>query len=328
MKYSKSIFNKELFDLQFEDIKSFFKTEKEENLNLEFKSFVNKGDYSKKEEAIKKGVCAMLNSEGGIIIWGAPIEVKDSNGNTTAQGELTPFDSKLDKDRLINILTSCIVPFPVGIKVQVLKDQSGKSVFIIEIDKSIERPHQYDNRYYIRLDGQTRIAPHYLINALMKSTDFPVIRGHIRLKKIESDGHNLLLHFKRLLFNTSLYNNDKNVSMRMVIYPGNIFINGKNYGGFYDETYPLLSNGAPLMSDFILKVSSADIVNDIDIVFQFAGEKSPSKMSTYKYRFSGSLNIGAVNDENTYLIEKLENKMPADISNYSVDENIKLLLDH
>jgi hypothetical protein len=328
MKYSKSIFNKDLFDLQFEDIETFFKTEKEENLNLEFKSYVNKGEYSKKEEAIKKGVCAMLNSEGGIIIWGAPTEVKDSNGNTKANGDLTPFDSKLDKDRFINMLTSCIIPFPVGITVQVIKDQSGKSIFVIEIDKSIERPHQYDNRYYIRLDGQTRIAPHYLIKALMKSTDFPLLRGHIRLKKIESDGYNLILHFKRLLFNTSLYNNDKNVSTRMVIDPGNIIINHKNYGNFYDETYSLLSNGAPLMTNFILKISSAEIANDIDIVFQFAGEKSPSKMSTYKYRFSGILNIGDVKDENNYLIEKFENKMPADISNYSVDENIKLLLDN
>lgn len=108
----------------------------------------------------------MLNSEGGVIIWGAPVEVKDENGNTTAIGNLTPFDSNLDRDRLVNILTSSITPMPIGIKVQALQDGNNHSVFIIEVQKSIERPHQFDNRYYVRLDGQTRIAPHYLISAL------------------------------------------------------------------------------------------------------------------------------------------------------------------
>lgn len=326
MKYSNIIFNKELYDLQFSDLEQFFETNKEENLNLEFKSFVAKGEYSKKEDAVKKAVCGLLNSEGGIIIWGAPTEAKDEQGNTTAIGALTPFQSQLDKDRLINIFSSVITPMPIGIRVQVLKNEINESVFIIEVEKSIERPHQYDNRYHIRLDGQTRIAPHYLISALMKSVDFPVLRGHIRMKKIENDGNVFLIHFKKLLFNTSVYNNEKNINMRLIAMPGGIIVNDENQGASYSQTYPILSNGAPLLSNFILKVPANLIQNDIEIIFQFGGEKSPSKMSNYKYNISRNLIGGNIQNEEIYLIEKTENTMPSEVSDNSIDENINILL--
>lgn len=326
MGYSNVTFNKELYDLEFTDLEHFFESKREENLNLEFKSFVAQGDYSKKEDAVKKAVCGLLNSEGGIVIWGAPIEVKDAYGNTSAIGALTPFQSQLDKDRLINIFSSAITPMPVGIRVQVLKNENNESAFIIEVEKSIERPHQYDNRYYVRLDGQTRVAPHYLISALMKSVDFPVLRGHIRLKRIENDGNNFSITFKKLLFNTSVYNNEKNINMRLIAMPGVIIVNDENQGAFYNQTFPILSNGAPLMSNFILKIPSNLINKDINLIFQFGGEKSPSKVSTYKYNIYENLISGKVENDEIYLIEKSENKMPSEVSDNSVDENINILL--
>jgi hypothetical protein len=93
MKYSKTIFNKDLYDLEFTDVVNFFATTKDETLNLEFKSYVAQGEYFKKEDAVKKAVCGLLNSEGGIIIWGAPIETKDANGNSSATGALTAFST-------------------------------------------------------------------------------------------------------------------------------------------------------------------------------------------------------------------------------------------
>lgn len=327
MKHSQLLFNKDLYDLTFEDVTNFFGTEKEESLNLEFKSFHQKGDYAGKEAAVKKATCGLLNSEGGIIIWGAPTETKHPNGNTTAVGALTPFTSPLDRDRTINILSSTISPMPIGIRVQVLKNANDESIFVIEVEKSIERPHQYDNRYYVRLDGQTRIAPHYLISAMMKSTNFPVIKGHLRLKEIQTDGNNIHFHFRKLLFNTSIFNNDINIYMRIIVTPGHIFVDNVLQGGIYNQTYPILSNGAPLMSNFILKVPAQELHQDINLLLQFGGEKSPSKVSTYKYRFNGG-QIGVIEDESIYLIEKSENKLPSDISNNTEDENIEILLNH
>lgn len=91
MKYSQIQFGKDLYDLVYDDILEFFDTEKEESLNLEFKSYPAQGSAQEKENSVMKATCGLLNSEGGIIIWGAPTEIRDAQGNTTAQGALTPF---------------------------------------------------------------------------------------------------------------------------------------------------------------------------------------------------------------------------------------------
>lgn len=325
MTHSLSILGKEIFDLNYQDIETFFQTEREESLNLEFKSYVNQGTHKDKENVIKKSVCALLNSEGGIIIWGAPVETRDPNGNTKASGTLTPFNSGLDKDKLINILSSSIIPMPVGIKVNFLNDGNGNFVVVLEVEKSIERPHQYDSRYFVRLDGQTRVAPHYFIKALIKSQDFPIIRGHIKLKNIRIYGNEIFLEFRYLLFNTSQFNNEKNAFMRIVVNPGNIYINQTLIGHTYDHDITLISHGRPVMSNFVVKLSSAQVQQPLKIIFQFGGQKSPSKVSTYDYNITSLIN-GIVADESIYLLEKRENSLPSDVSHNTDDDNINQLL--
>jgi hypothetical protein len=323
MTYTESILGKKIFDLTYQDIETFFITEKEENLNLEFKSYPAQGNHKDKENVIKKSVCALLNSEGGVIIWGAPMETRDQK----ASGALTPFNAGLDKDKLINILSSVIIPMPTGIKVNFLSKNEANSIVIIEVEKSIEKPHQYDNRYYIRLDGQTRIAPHYLIKALMESQDFPIIRGHIKLKEIETDGSNIILTFKKLLFNTSKFNNEKNPFYKILCAPGDIYVNSINYNHEYDNTFSILSNGRPDFGFFKIVIPSHKINEELNIIFQFGGEKSPAKMSKYKYMFTNGFTMGIVTDENIYQTYKDENKLPSDTSRNTDDENINRIME-
>lgn len=328
MSYSKSILGKSIFNLLYQDIEDFFQSEKEENLNLEFKSYINQGAHKEKENVIKKSVCALLNSEGGIIVWGAPVETRDNNGNTKASGVLTPFNVGLDKDKLVNILSSTIIPMPIDIKVHFLNDGNNNFVIIIEVPKSIERPHQFDNKYYIRLDGQTRIAPHYLIKALIQGKDFPIIKGHIRLKNIVIAGQGSIIYltFRKLLFNTSQFNNEKNIFMSIIINPGKIYINRKPFGSRYDKDFPILSHGRPLMSEFIIELDSSELQEPLSIMFQFGGEKSPSKTSIYKYNILANLVSGSVVDENVYLLEKRENTLPSDVTINTDEEHIEQLL--
>jgi hypothetical protein len=220
---------------------------------------------------------------------------------------------------------------PIGIKVHFLNNNNNnndtKSIVIIEVDKSIERPHQFDNRYYIRLDGQTRVAPHYLIKALMMSKDFPIIRGQVRIKDIAIRGNDIFLTFRYLLFNTSHFNNEKNVFLRIIAHPGNIYINHNNVGPSYSEDIPILSHGRPIMSTFVLRLNTQLIQQTVEILFQFGGEKSPSKTSTYKYNIMHHLIAGKVADESIYLLEKNENKLPSDVTTNTDDDNINQLLD-
>jgi Schlafen, AlbA_2 len=330
MSYSQIIFNKDLYDLTYNDVIDFFITEKEETLNLEFKSYPTQGNHNDKENAMLKAVCGLLNSEGGIIIWGAPIETKDSHGNTSAIGTLTPFTTTLDRDRLVNKISSVIIPLPTGIRIQKLDDTNSNSIFVIEIEKSRNKPHQFKNNYLIRLDGQTKIAPHYLIEAMMKSVDFPIIRGHLRLKRIEIDGQNYIIYFKSLIYNTSKFTNDLNLTITLIAGPGTMHINGNQYSGFYDSSVEIISHGRPVSDDFSLIVSRNELSqhgNEIQIVLSFVGEKSPSKASTYKYSLANRI-IGNVDDENIYILEKRENEMSSDVSSDSDDDKINSILDY
>lgn len=332
MSNAQNIFGIDLYDLTYVNIEDFFNQEKEETLYLEFKSYPTQGNHSDKEDAVFKAICGLLNSEGGIVIWGAPTETRDAQGNTSAVGGLTPFNTPLDRDRLINKISSLIIPLPIGIRIQKLNAPNNDSIFIIEVEKSSQKPHQYKNNYYLRLDGQTRVAPHYLISAMMKSVDFPVIRGHIRLKNINIIGNNVVLTFVKVLFNTSEFNNDVNFFYRIVAIPGVIKIGNNTYAGDYtNDSLKIMSHGRPSRSTFQLVIASPTLVaknHEVDVIINFGGEKSPSKISSYKYHLN-NMTVGDVaNDELPYLVEKRENKLPSDTTNNTVDENINFLLNN
>jgi Schlafen, AlbA_2 len=249
MKYSQILFGKDLYDLTYNDIEDFFNIERDETLNLEFKSYPAQGIHSDKENSVFKAVCGLLNSEGGIVIWGAPTEIRNAQGNTTAQGVLTPFDINLDRDRLINKISSLIIPLPIGIRVQPLNDANGDSVFVIEVEKSNQKPHQFKNNYYIRIDGQTKIAPHYLISSMMKSIEFPIIKGHLRLKNIELMQGGLNLSFRKIIFNTSKFNNEINAFFKIVT-PNTIVVGDDTYTGEISNTFDVFNHGRPIACDF------------------------------------------------------------------------------
>jgi hypothetical protein len=324
MTYSESILGKKIGDLTLNHIEEFFQTNREESLNLEFKSYPQQGKHDAKEYAVKRAVCALLNSEGGIVIWGAPIEVEKVNGYRSATGSLTPFSIELDKDRLVNKLTSSITPMPVGIKVELLTNKDGNSVVLIEVEKSLGRPHQFENLFFVRLDGQSRIAPHYLIRALMLAKEFPVLKGHVRLLSIEKDRQRILLNFRLLVLNSTQFINEKNFRYRLVADPGNLIIGANSYEkGFYDSKPDILSKGGPHTIKFRIDIQENMLPCSMFIMLHFGGEKSPFKSSDYEYKFHPSSQTGIVNDETKYLIKKQENKLSTEISDATDEEIIE-----
>ena len=119
MNYIESYLNKSnIIDLQLGDIESYFQKEKEESDKIEFKSFVDDMNrISEKESTIIKSICAFLNSEGGIIIWGAPIGRKvEGKKEKVFSGELSPVERLYEKDEFINKITNLITPQPTGVQ--------------------------------------------------------------------------------------------------------------------------------------------------------------------------------------------------------------------
>lgn len=172
------IFNRTHEELKLSDVENFFKTPQEETTVLEFKS----GDV----DIIKvfKEVAAFHNTEGGLLIIGAPRETKTKiNGKNTevkrCEGDLT-YSAFQSKDWILQKLGSNIVPFPVGIKIKEFHKEAG-SIYLIDVPQSTNPPHQCaaDGCYYIRIDNEAKPAPHGFVQAMFNHRKSPILVADI-----------------------------------------------------------------------------------------------------------------------------------------------------
>ena len=168
--YISQFFNKDPQSIDESDIVLFFSNRQEETSNLEFKS----GDVEIND--IFKEITAFLNTEGGLLIIGAPIESKEQIGKKTiryCQGEIT-YSKFQSKDWLYQKIFSNITPSPTEIYIKELSNTNG-NLFLIEIPQSSAPPHQSnsDGRYYIRIDNEAKPAPHGLVQALFEKRNKP-----------------------------------------------------------------------------------------------------------------------------------------------------------
>lgn len=175
--YTSYFFNKNPTELTFSDIQLYFKERQEESSTLEFKC----GDVEITD--VYKEVAAFLNTEGGLLIIGAPRESKEVIGRKTityCQGDVT-YSKFISKDWLHQKLYSNITPSPTQIYIKEITTQSG-NIFILDIPQSFNPPHQSnaDGRYYIRIENEAKPAPHGLIQALFDKRKKPKIKAEIK----------------------------------------------------------------------------------------------------------------------------------------------------
>lgn len=171
MTICESIFQKKLYDLTVADLEAFFAEPQEENAILEFK------EGSTDVQKLHKEVAAFLNTEGGLLIYGAPRELEhpQKKGYKVAQGALT--GSKIrDRDVIMRSLGTGISPAPSGIKIQALEVADG-TVYVLEIPQSMTPPHQEAAKgaYYLRLEREAKPAPHGLVAAMFNKRQRPVL---------------------------------------------------------------------------------------------------------------------------------------------------------
>ena len=138
MDFCTNFFGKKLEDLNLNDIINFFRESQLESDKIEFKAFGTGGNINDKYRGVFKNICAFLNSSGGIFIWGAPEGRNDTEtGNLVFQGQLSPIDHILEKDRLINRISDSITPTPNYVNINIIED-NGNCICVIEIQKSID----------------------------------------------------------------------------------------------------------------------------------------------------------------------------------------------
>lgn len=163
-------FKKSVSEITIEDITALFASPQIETPTLEFKS----GEAS--PEKIYREITALHNTDGGLLIFGAPRE-RDKK----CYGELIP--SKQKKLALLQGIGSNIVPPPIGIHVHEIECGEG-CVYLIDVPKSLNPPHQYNGCYYVRFDEESKPAPHGFVQAMFQLRRSPVLNAIIEVTKL------------------------------------------------------------------------------------------------------------------------------------------------
>jgi hypothetical protein len=191
--YIEKIFAKPRNEVKLSDIEEYFSTPQEESSVIEFKS----GEVEIND--IFKEITAFLNTEGGLLIIGAPRETKKELGKNIikiCEGNLTYSNFK-NKDWLYQKIASNIVPTPFDLKIEEFLTENG-NVFLIDIPQSSTPPHQSssDGKYYLRLERDAKPAPHGIIQALFNKRRVPRLSTDITIKEINHKNDNILIRIK------------------------------------------------------------------------------------------------------------------------------------
>jgi hypothetical protein len=302
-------FGKPLADLQYVDIEHFFASEHSESDQIEFKSVNPNGPLEAKLPGIIEGITAFLNSSGGLLIWGAPEGVKvEGRKEKVFVGSPTNLPLTVEKDWLISKIADKIIPLPRGFRVQLVACATGQ-VAVFEVDESPYSPHQADNRYYMRLDGQSKPAPHHYIEALFKKVTFPRLEVYLKEGSVKAAfphpaiaSHTVEVAF--LFFNFSPFLNEEKLFFQIeirggrfggvstpsgAIMPAPTYINDRRVCRSDLATDISLSYGYPFVLNQQLVFHEQEIKHTngratIDIIF--SGRAAPAKFCRYQLKFS------------------------------------------
>ena len=300
--FSLKLLGKSLTQITAEDLIEYFQINREESDILEFKSFYrysgNTKDFQKREDVILKTICAFLNSSGGLLIWGAPAEEKANDNQKSFKGELTLVEKHIEKDAFVSKVSNRIIPVPPKVNFHPVEIEEGKFVYLIEIQESITKPHQFDNRYFMRLDGQTKAAPHHYIEALFKQIKYPDLVGCVEFHKCSIDKNNLLVPVTVNIGNCTPFQNEENVTFLLSTTEGkfrdesstnDVFKNLR----FEDNSTQIINRkfievlhyGLQEKFTVYILLDTREIENHtlkVDLNLSFGGKFSPLKISRYR----------------------------------------------
>ena len=286
---------KPIHEVSIADVASFFLRERSETDQLEFKSINPNSRIDDQLPSIRKTVCAFLNSSGGLLIWGAPRGVKlEGKKEKVFAGDPTFFDFAIEKDYLVSKIVDGIIPLPNGLKVNPLIDEN-RSLVIIEVQSSDYSPHQCsDDVYYMRIDGQTRHAPHHYIEALFRKIRFPDIRCYLKLDSINRQNTGYLFQLSLSFVNISSFQNDEKLSF---IIRSSMRIRRTMISWLSeireDNARDIVYFNDPVTITFYVAITDSEMesISEKSIIIVFGGKYSPRKISKYALRLDhlGSL---------------------------------------
>jgi len=292
MYYTNLFFGKDqLTDLRLEDILAHFNTQRTESDKIEYKSyppFPDKRDtHDHREKAVLKTICALLNSEGGMLVWGAPKSTKDEvSGESFVHGELQPVPKKYEKDAFIAKIANRLTPSPRNVLFHRI-ETNGNYLYIFDVSPSEHSPHQFEDIYYMRLDGQTHTAPHAYIEALFKKIKYPDIQGYLTALSYYQEIEDCRLDYQIVFRNNTPLMNDENLYCQVrssigILHPREegTFVGEANYKNIAE----VISYGQYVYQYFSIEISKSILQqhdNQFELFLTFGGRYSPVRLCSY-----------------------------------------------
>ncbi|WP_293307374.1 helix-turn-helix domain-containing protein [Pedobacter sp. UBA5917] len=308
--FALNILGKSIADLTLADIENYFTEQKLETDTLEFKSFPAAANFEDLLGKIMKTLCGYLNGSGGLLILGAPIKTVVGNVDYF-QGALTPVPVQKSVDWFINKISSSISPMPINVSVKIIPSNQSY-IYLFEVQESQYKPHQVAHIYYIRLDGQTKPAPHYIVQALMRQITYPDLRATIRINRFQNHAEQTISKLTLAIFNFSQMQNDSDFHYYITLIGGAKFFawDANQYGPAisfdfhgaqlrHREIQRTLHFGVPYTASY--QITIPENVQELKIMVNFGARQSPSKISIYTLPL---INIDRNNPAAHLVIEK------------------------
>lgn len=301
--YSEIFFNKSLTAVTLSDLESYFTEPQNESNILEFKSYTShdKTEFRTKENEILRTICGFLNSDGGLLIWGAPSgeTITKDNGSKEKifKGALCPVDEDMSKDTFIGRMANGISPTPRGVLFHQIQAGNNKWIYVIDLPQSLYAPHQFQHIYFMRLDGHTRPAPHNYIEAFMKQVKVVNLECFVQTECITlTTRRHGVIPFILSVHNFSKYIMAFNVRYSLTVSYGTYFYKNEEIpittDGRFEVHVPIektLHYNMPFLRKFYLILPELwNKKGNFEISLSVYADNCPAKISKYTYECYGS----------------------------------------
>jgi len=107
-------------------------------------------------------------------------------------GALMPVTQRWEKDAFIAKIANKITPSPKNVLFHRI-EIADLFIYLFDIGQSDHAPHQFENVYYMRMDGQTVPAPHHYIEALFKKIRYPEIEAQLLILSYKDHANSSLV---------------------------------------------------------------------------------------------------------------------------------------
>lgn len=142
------------------DVERMIRDAVQENIHLDYKD--SKAIHNGARGDLAKDVSAFANSDGGVLIYG--VEEKDNLPQRIDQGV---NDTEVSREWIESAVMTGINPRVEDVRILPLPVSPGRSLYVIEVQKSFRGPHQAsDKRYYKRHNFKSAPMEDYEINDL------------------------------------------------------------------------------------------------------------------------------------------------------------------